>query len=179
MNMNRTDTAPGWVLTKESMLNLEEVVTFTDLEDAQEALEAIKDYYIENSIGFKTGGVTIRNWEDGILTDDGEIYSIQSIEDAVSPQGKVVWVVSHYAIGDGDTEVFNWQKLFATKEDAQMLFEEVTNFYEDQDIPGITFKDEGLGFFVCKDGEPVIKVSGEPMIVGLIEGVNIVDLKSI
>ena len=169
-------TTTVWVLIEEEHMIPKSVTAFTDLNAAKERLEDIKDDMINNEIDFKTGVEHIRNCECGIITEH-TFCTVQSLEDAISPQGKVVWVISHTTFG-GDLD-FTWQRVFAKETDACSLFTELHNYYLEQIAPDITYEQSDKRLKVYKDDKLVVMVTGTPMLVGVPDEMNVVELKTI
>ena len=170
-------TTPVWVLIEEEHMIPKSVTAFTDLYAAKERLEDIKDDLINNNIDFKTGVDHICKNESGIITEH-TFCTVQSLEDAISPQGKIVWVISHSVFG-GDLDTFNWQRVFANEEDASSFFFEMYDYYRDSITPEITYELSDKKVQIFKNDKLVVRLTAVPMVVGVPDEMNVVELNTI
>ena len=86
-------------------------------------------------------------------------------------------VISHTTFG-GDLD-FTWQRVFAKETDACSLFTELHNYYLEQIAPDITYEQSDKRLKVYKDDKLLVMVTGTPMLVGVPDEMNVVELKTI
>ena len=94
----------------------------------------------------------------GFMTTSGVVYRVVSPDTAISPNGKVVWYVSHKCFVPGVYGQFDWINYFATKSEAKALFDERAEMYKSmvEGQPSITIKEDEEQLLILVEGKPVV-----------------------
>ena len=94
----------------------------------------------------------------GFMTTNGVVFRVVTPDMALSPNGKVVWYVSHKCFVPGVYGQFDWINYFATKSEAKALFDERAEMYKSMvdGQPSITIKEDEEQLLILVDGKPVV-----------------------
>ena len=179
---NVSDTP--YVLVKEGRSGVDEVTTYNTREEALDGLNEVRKRLRKTHTRFSECGAQIQHCEDAIIDQRYNLYTVQTVEDAVRPNGKIIWSVNQSVFFDCPlSKHYEWRAFFATREEAEKLFKERLELYQiqadrDPEIE-IVMTDEGRAADIKKNGKLVIDLYCESNEVGGAKRMGTVMLNSI
>lgn len=170
------------ILIKEGREGITEITSYKTKEDALDGLNTIRKKLRKTHIKFDECRKEVQNCIDAIVDKRYYLYTVQTLEDAVKPTGKMIWSVNQSVYLSSEmTKHFEWKVLYATKDEAEKLFKERLGLYkmqadEDPRIEIVMTK-SGLGALIYKDKKPLIDLYCESQVAGSIGDIGTVILK--
>lgn len=172
MNFNETT---GYVLYEENLFD--GILSAEMYESESEAIEALNEIIDEC---------------DEDVVDAGDNYAMigetvivcKPLEDAVSPETKIVWSVRQNLFFETEYPfLFDWNYTYSSEAEAMVYLKEALEQYRDQaEIdPSITIKegDSGRTVYIFKNDELLVSLVCDSTAVGLTGDMNTINLNQI
>ena len=114
-------------------------------------------------------------------SDTEKEYRVQTLNDALSVDGKKIWVVRHKLLHAVSTGENDWENYYSSRDEARKQFEHVVDIYGHQAMimRDVNIARDSQELTVYIGGEPVIKVDYDIREIGLDEKSNCLCLSSI
>ena len=118
--------------------------------------------------------------KDGFMATDGVLRRVQSLDESLSPEGKIIWRVSQKCFLPGTYGKMDWDNYFATREEAKALFAERVIQYHLQGNgnPAVTIKESEDEMLVIINNKPAVYLDFLARPVGELTQVGSVILKA-
>lgn len=160
----------AYVMTTESKDGERDSQVFDNREDAMNALLEVKKQHRRMHIPFNKYE-DVKHCEDAIIDRRGNAYTVQSFDDAINPDGKMVFIVNHSVFIDAPAaSMYEWNVLYSTREEAERFFKDILELYKMQadSNPNVRIEmgQSGWTAFVYKDGKQVAEFYTDPILIG-------------
>ena len=94
----------------------------------------------------------------GFMTTDGVIHRVVSFDDALALDNKVIWFVSQKCFLPEVYDMFDWANYFTTKAEAEQLFKERVEIYQEmiEGLPRLKSESSDTDYLITMDKKPVV-----------------------
>lgn len=168
------------ILIKEEINGVKEITTYNTKEDALDALNEIRKKLRKTHNTFTECGKDRPYYVDAIIDKRKTVYSVQTVEDAVSTTGKLIWSVNQSVYTDlSINPQFEWRHLFETRQEAEKVYQERLQLYKLQKGPGIRIDERDTYTFIYKNGKLVVDLFLESAEVGTVKDIGNLYLNNI